>query len=137
MPVRKLRCLNKCVFPCIVYFLFLFIYFAPASLPLRSLEDLFIYLIETEHQKLHCRLLLSPFIILITTDCHRPYPQPLGKKPAMSSDDPNLVSNDEQGELFGQLLTKVHTHFGSWLWLSLRRWWGCPVRGIHREPNSK
>lgn len=53
MPVRKLRCLNKCVFTRVVYFLFLFIYFAP----LRSLEDLFIYLIETEHQKHHCRLL--------------------------------------------------------------------------------
>lgn len=27
----------------------------------------------------------------------------------MSTDDPNLVPTDEQGELFGQLLTKVHT----------------------------
>lgn len=58
MPVRKLRCLDKCVFTRVVYFCsYLFTSLSPViyfysylftSLPfasLRSLKDLFIYLI--------------------------------------------------------------------------------------------
>lgn len=90
MPVRKLRCLDKCVFTrvvCLLLFLFiyftltrhlllfLFIYFAPLrspSLPfapsktflsISFLSCLIVFLLsagfETEHQKHHCRLLLS------------------------------------------------------------------------------
>lgn len=40
MPVRKLRCLDECVFTRVVYFLFLFIYFALSH---RLLLFFFIY----------------------------------------------------------------------------------------------
>lgn len=52
---------------------------------------------------------MSTTIILITIDCHYLYRQPLGTKLAMSIDDRKLAPTDEQGELFGQLLERVHT----------------------------